>query len=287
VIAARGNTMPRLSIVIVSFNSLKDLEACLRSITQSEQHVDYEVVVVDNASSDGTVAYVRERWPGVHLIEAGGNLGFARANNIGIRQTFGELVLLLNPDTIVPPRALGALVEALDGHPEVAIVGPRIVDSNGRAELSFGPMISPLAELRQKMLVAGHERGIWPITLFVERATRRTRLVDWVTGACLLARRADVEAVGLMDERFFLYTEDVDLCASVRARGRRVMFTAEVEVIHRRGTSGATAPTATQAAYRRSQLAFYRKHHPAWAPVLEAYLKVRGKSSDTPNIPKA
>jgi GT2 family glycosyltransferase len=97
-----------------------------------------------------------------------------------------------------------------------------------------------------------------------------------VSGACLLARRADLEAVGLFDERFFLYVEDVDLCASFRARGRPVWFIADAEIVHLRGRSASTAPGATHAAYRRSQLAFYRKHHPMWAPILALYLKARG-----------
>lgn len=277
--------MPRLSIVIVTFNSLRDLEACLQSITQAEQRIDYEIVIVDNASSDGTAEYVRNRWPGVRLIEAGENAGFARANNIGIRQTFGELVLLLNPDTIVPPRSLGALAAALDRRPDAAVIGPRIVDGEGRAELSFGEMLTPWSELRQKLLVRGHARRLWPVTTMVERMTRRSGRVGWVSGACLMIRRADLEAVGLLDERFFMYEEDVDLCASVSARGRAVLFTADVEIVHRRGRSAASAPAETARAYQRSHVAFYRKHHPALAPLLEAYLKIRGRSPDTPNIP--
>ena len=277
--------MPKLSIIIVSFNSRNELDACLGSITQSRQRIDYEIVVVDNASSDGTAAYVRTRWPGVHLIDAGGNLGFAKANNLGIRETFGELVLLLNPDTIVPPGALDGLAAELERRPDVAIVGPRIVDGEGRAELSFGRMISPLAELRQKLLVRGSRREVAPVRAVVERMTRRTREVDWVSGACLLVRRAELEAAGLLDERFFMYAEDVDLCASIRARGHKVLFAANVQVVHLRGRSVASARGATERAYRRSQIAFYEKHHPSWARVLKAYLKIRGGTSDTPDIP--
>jgi N-acetylglucosaminyl-diphospho-decaprenol L-rhamnosyltransferase len=109
--------------------------------------------------------------------------------------------------------------------------------------------------------------------------TRRTHEVDWVSGACLLIRRTDLDAVGLLDERFFLYTEDVDLCAAVRGRGRRVLFDADVEIEHLRGRS---AGATTAVAYRRSQLAFYEKHHPSWVPWLRAYLKIRGELPDNP-----
>jgi N-acetylglucosaminyl-diphospho-decaprenol L-rhamnosyltransferase len=99
--------------------------------------------------------------------------------------------------------------------------------------------------------------------------------VDWVSGACLLVRRADAELAGLLDERYFLYTEDVDFCAAVRARGRRILFTPAAEVVHLRGRSRSTVPGAMNAAYRRSHLAFYEKHHPGWAPILRLYLRLK------------
>jgi N-acetylglucosaminyl-diphospho-decaprenol L-rhamnosyltransferase len=270
--------MPRLSIVVVTYNSRPDLEGCLASLTGTHApRVDHEIVIVDNASSDDTVAYVRGRWPGVRVIEAGANLGFAAGNNVGIRQTSGELVLLLNPDTIADAGAIDMLVATLDAQPHAAIVGPRITDADGRAELSFGRMISPLAEVLQKLLVVGSDRQ-WPVVApLVERMTRRPQAVDWVSGACLLARRQDVEAAGLLDERFFMYTEDVDLCASVRARGRAVLFEPSARIVHLRGRSRASVRPAADTAYRRSQLAFYEKHHPAWTPLLRIYLRGRGK----------
>jgi hypothetical protein len=110
----------------------------------------------------------------------------------------------------------------------------------------------------------------------VAEMTSREHWPDWVSGACLLVRRADAEAVGLFDERYFMYTEDVDFCAAIRARGRRILFTPEVEIVHLRGRSAAAAPEATRAAYRRSHLAFYEKHHPSLAPLLRVYRRLRG-----------
>ena len=264
-------SMPRLSIIIVAYNSTGEIDACLGSLVQHPPSTDHEIVVVDNASTDGTAAAVRSRWREVRVIDAGANVGFARANNLGIQQTFGSLILLLNPDTSVPAGSLDMLVAALDARHDAAVVGPRLIDANGRVELSFGRMLSPLAELRQKFLAA-----------YAESITRKPREVHWVSGACLLVRRADAEAVGLMDERFFMYAEDVDFCASIRARGRRVLFCPTAEVVHLRGRSRATASAATERAYRRSQLAFYEKHHPGWAPWLRWYLKVRGRLPDNP-----
>lgn len=237
--------------------------------------VSCEIVVVDNASTDGSAEVVRA-FPSVRLIRLPRNAGFSAANNVGIRSTAGDLVLLLNNDTIVPPGAVDRLVTALEGDPGAGIAGPRLVDERGAAELSFGPMISPLGELRQKLLTLLYGRGFWPVRKWVERATRRRQYVDWVSGACLLVRRRAAEAAGLLDERFFLYTEDVDFCATVRTNGWKVLFTPDAEIVHLRGRSRSTAPAEANAAYRRSHLAFYEKHHPRMVPLLKMYLRVKG-----------
>jgi len=222
------------------------------------------VIVVDNGSTDGSADAAR-RVPGVRVIENGANIGFARANNVGIRASSGTVLLLLNSDTVVPPGAIERLQSELERDPSVAVVGPRLVDGNGQAELSFGRMIGPFNELRQKRL--GRSA--------VDALTRTRGYPDWVSGACMLVRRGDAEAVGLFDERFFMYTEDVDFCAAIRARGRKILFAPEIEVVHLRGRSAASAPAETQAAYGRSHIAFYEKHHPLWLPFLRLYLWLR------------
>jgi GT2 family glycosyltransferase len=254
-----------LSIIIVSFNARADLEHCLESLHAAPPVHPHEILLVDNDSHDGSADAAR-RWPGVVVIENAANVGFAAANNVGIRASRGDLLLLLNSDTIVPPAAIDRLIARLTADPDVAAAGPRLVDAHGRAELSFGRMLSPLNEWRQQRLARSRA---------VEVVTRRTRYADWVSGACLLVRRADAEAVGLLDERFFMYTEDVDFCASLRARGRKILFAADVEVVHLRGRSKISAPEATDRAYRRSHVAFYEKHHPMWAPLLKLYLRAR------------
>jgi N-acetylglucosaminyl-diphospho-decaprenol L-rhamnosyltransferase len=254
-----------VSVVIVSFNARSDLERCLESLRTAPPQASHEILVVDNNSTDGSAESARGV-PGVRVFQQAINVGFARANNAGIRTSTGTALLLLNSDTIVPPGAIDRLLAALDAEPDVAIVGPRLVDGSGRAELSFGRMIGPLNEWRQKRAARRAN---------VESLTRQRRYPDWVSGACLLVRRSDAEAVGLLDERYFMYAEDVDFCAAVRARGRRVLFTPEVEIVHQRGRSAAAAPAETRAAYRRSQIAFYEKHHPFWAPLLKLYLKFR------------
>jgi GT2 family glycosyltransferase len=274
---------PRLSIVIVSFNARSDLVRCLESLAAAPPATPHEILVVDNASTDGS-ADAAGRFPSVHLINMPRNAGFAAANNAGIRGSSGELLLLLNSDTIVPPGAVDRLVERLATDATVGIAGPRLVDGEGRAELSFGRMISPFNEARQKLIGRLHEARVGPAVRFVERETRRERFVDWVSGACLLVRRIAAESAGLLDERFFLYTEDVDFCHAVRALGYRVLFTPSAEIVHLRGRSRASAPEASDQAYRRSQVAFYEKHHPMWAPILKLYLRVRGRPREPPTM---
>jgi GT2 family glycosyltransferase len=267
---------PRLAIIIVNFNGAGHLERCLHSLHEHPPVTATEITVVDNASTDDSAEVVRA-WPAVRLLRLPVNVGFSAGNNAGIRATSGELVLLLNNDTVVPAGAIDRLVSRLDADAAAAIAGPRLVDAHGRVERSFGPMISPLGELRQKAITRLHERRFRPVSAWVERLAGRERHVDWVSGACLLVRRFVAEKVGLLDERFFLYTEDVDFCASVRAAGWKVLFTPAAEIVHLRGRSRATAASASNVAYRRSHLAFYEKHHPRWAFLLRAYLRVKGQ----------
>jgi len=255
-----------LSIVIVSFNARADLVNCLLSLKKAPPSRAHEVLVVDNGSTDDSVV-AAQKIPGVRVIEMGRNAGFSAANNAGIRESRGNLLLLLNSDTLVPPGALDTLIARLAATPEAAIAGPRLVDSDGRPELSFGAMISPLNEWRQQ-----RRSREW-----IARETAREHFVDWVSGACLLVYRADAERAGLLDERFFLYTEDVDFCHSVRRLGRKVLFTPAAEITHLRGRSRASQPRPSATAYRQSQLAFYRKHHPWAVPLLKLYLRLKGE----------
>ena len=153
-------TAQLLSIVIVNYNAQKHLENCLESLTSSPPATPHQIIVVDNASADGSVEAIRARWPGITLVEQPSNVGFAAGNNAGIRASAGALILLLNNDTIVPAGAIDALVARLRAHPDAAVAGPRLIDDAGRAELSFCPMISPLNEMRQKMTMRLHGLGV-------------------------------------------------------------------------------------------------------------------------------
>jgi GT2 family glycosyltransferase len=243
-----------LAIIIVTYNSRQEIDACLQSLVGHTAPFPTTITVVDNQSTDGTAAYVREKWSSaVRVLDAGGNVGFARANNLGIRSTDSEYVLLMNPDTEAPPGAIQTLVRGLASHPEAAIAGARLLGPTGFPELSWGPPIGPWNEFKQKIFSGLYHRKVRSIV-----------------------RRADLDAVGLLDERFFMYTEDVDLCVQMKQRGRKILYVAGAEVLHYRGRSAGRNPD-TARLYQTSHLAYYEKHLPFWAPALRAYLKVLGK----------
>jgi N-acetylglucosaminyl-diphospho-decaprenol L-rhamnosyltransferase len=266
-----------LAIVIVTYNSRQEIDACLESLVGHTAPFPTTITVVDNKSPDGTAAHVRGKWAAaVQVIDAGSNAGFSRGNNIGIRATDSEYVLLMNPDTVAPPGAIQTLVRGLASHPEAAIAGARLLGPTGFPELSWGPPLGPWNELRQKVFSALYHRKVRSIVRKVDKLSRQAREVAWVSGACMVIRRADLEAVGLLDERFFMYTEDVDLCLQMTKRGRTILYVAGAEVLHYRGRSAGRNPE-TDRMYRRSQIAYYEKHLPWWAPLLRTYLKARGK----------
>ena len=263
-------------IVLISWNARADLERCLHSLIEAPPERPHTIAVVDNASRDGSADMVAQAFPAVRLIRSAENLGFARANNLAIRETPGDPVLLLNPDTIVPPGAIDRLADHLARHADAAAAGPRLVDGGGQPEISFGRLPSPFREGVRKTLSRLHARRVQPFTRWVDRQTRRPQEVDWVSGAALLVRRQAAEQAGLLDEHYQLYWEDIDFCAALRARGWRILFTPDAEITHLRGRSAAAAPAAAvRRAYRSAQLRFYAKHRPLWVRPLRLYQRLR------------
>jgi GT2 family glycosyltransferase len=263
-------------VVIVNYNTKADLLRCLTSLVEPKPSMLARVIVVDNGSTDGSVDAVRAAFPLVEIVALGRNAGFAAANNVAIRAATAPLVLLLNSDTVVTAAALDTLVERLETTGATA-AGPRIVDGDGYPEISFGSMLSPLAEMRQQRLVKLATQRDEASQQAIGKLLSEEREVDWVTGACLLVRRDAAVTAGLLDERYFLYEEDVDFCAALRARGGRILFTPKAQIVHLRGRSRMQDPGAARAHYDRSHLAFYEKHLPFWAPLLRRWLRLRGR----------
>jgi N-acetylglucosaminyl-diphospho-decaprenol L-rhamnosyltransferase len=264
-----GGGPARVAVVVVSFEAREPLLATLDGLAAVKTPL--EVAVVDNASRDGSADAVRGRHPRALVLANADNLGFARACNQGLRATGAPLVLFLNPDAEVRPGAVEALAGLLEARPEVGAVGPRTRFADGAIQVSTGPDLTLRTEGAQRRLVRGVARRDARALARAEALHSREHEPAWVSGACLMVRRAAADAVGGFDERFFLYEEDADLCRRLRARGWRVVFTPAAEVCHRLGASMARAPRRSRLEYHRSHLLYYRKHN---GPIERALLRL-------------
>jgi GT2 family glycosyltransferase len=266
---------PEVSVVVVSYETRDDLRACLDSLA-AHGGPAVETIVVDNASTDGSADMVASDFPAVRLVRSARNEGFGAACNRGAAVAGAPCLLFLNSDALVTPGAVAALARVLDQQPDVAIVGPRTLNEDGTAQVSFGPALTPLAEWRQRRLVRAVARRDPDALRIAHERALRAQSPDWVSGACLMIRRRAFDAVSGFDEGFFLYEEDVDLCARVRALGGGVRFEPGATVVHRLGRSMARLPERARAEYDRSHLRYYQKHNGVLATLLlRASLAVR------------
>jgi GT2 family glycosyltransferase len=257
---------PRVSTVVVSFNTREHLLRCLASLESVV--LPLEVIVVDNASGDGSVEAVAERFPATRLVPNPDNAGFARASNQGLALARAPLVLLLNSDAEVRPGAVETMAALLDARPEIGAVGPRTLGTDGSVQVSFGPPLTLLNEWKQRRLVQGVRAGDPAARGRAAALAALEHEPAWLSASCLLARREALAAVGGFDESFFLYEEDVDLCRRLRQAGWALVFTPEAEVVHHLGRSMEQAPDRARLEYHRSHLLYYRKHNGRLATTL-------------------
>jgi GT2 family glycosyltransferase len=253
----------KLSIVIVSWNIKDLLKECLQSIRASLGDFELEVYVVDNNSQDGTVEMMRQDFPKVKLIANDNNLGFARANNQALKQATGDYILLLNPDTKLFPDTLAKASNWLIGRPEVGIMGIRLLN----ADASLQPSVRRFPKFWPILLMLLKIPKILPNLKSINRylATDfdyvREQEVDQVMGAFMLTKREVLDKVGLLDERFFIWFEEVDWCKRIKAAGYKVFYTPVAEAIHYGGKSFAQEKVATkQWNFFRSALKYFLKH---------------------------
>lgn len=259
---------PELTVIIVGHNSRVHLERCLASLEREGKSKEAEVILVDNHSSDGTQALVKQSFPWVSLIENKENVGYARANNQGIQSSRANFILFLNPDTAIPKGALSLLLQELKKRPERAAIAPRLVREDGVFQVSFGRKPDFFGEAIQKLLLNPYSRLKLKFSI-------RPREVGWLSGACLLVRRSALEEAGFFDENFFLYFEDIDLCVRLRKNGYRLVFDPRVLVLHLGQASTSAQRLLSRIEYRRSQIYFYKKHNSRLSLfLLKIYLKV-------------
>jgi GT2 family glycosyltransferase len=264
---------PRVAVVMVTYNAREDALRALRSVRaatpapNSKEELHIEILLVDNASSDGTVEAVRAQHPTVQIIANAENIGFGRANNQALAHVSAPYVLLLNPDAELQAGALEALVAVLDERPQVAWVGPQTRNSDATPQISFGPRLTLGNEWRQRGLVAGVRARAPRALAAAELLTTTEHEPDWVSASCALTRIEALRAAGGFDERFFLYEEDVDLCLRLRAAGWRILHFPKAVVVHHLGRSMASVPGLARIEYQRSHVRYYVKHL-AWPQVL-------------------
>lgn len=251
--------------VIVAWNSGEWLGRCHRSLQAGHSNAAFQVILVDNASSDGSPQRLARDFSAVELIINEQNGGFARACNQGIRRARGRYVLLLNPDVIVGEGALDAMVAFMDDHPEVGILGPRLLNPDGSRQHScrLFPTYSAALFNRTSLLTRFFPRNRFSRRYLQSgRNPNQVEEVDWVSGACMLVRREAIKDVGLLDEAFFLHCEDVDWCKRMWAKGWKVVYFPKAEMTHRIGHSTSQAPFRTVIEQNKSIWRYYKKYFP-------------------------
>ncbi len=256
---AEAREAPLVSVIIVAYRSQELLRACLTSLRSFAPRAPMLVHVVDNDSGDGTPEMVEREFPEVDVLRAGGNLGFSAANNLAIRRTAGKYVLVLNPDTRLLPGALEHLVRLMEERPEIGMCGPRLVREDGSLDhagkRSFPSVLSAL----------GHFTGVGRRAAGGKLAAYRAPAVeggrvDAVNGAFMLIRRAALDEVGLFDEGYWMYMEDLDLCYRFARAGWITWYEPAVEVVHvKAGTTGPSRSARLDYAFHYGMHRFYRK----------------------------
>lgn len=260
-----------LSVLVVTYRSRDHILACLKSIAADRGALETEVLVLDNASDDGTADLVRREAPGVRVIETGGNLGYAKAVNRGLAASSGHAVLVLNPDCVVQPGALAVLVAWLEAHPRSAVSAPQIRNPDGTVEWSARSYPTALTFLFNRYSLLTR---VWPGNPWSRRYLlsdwdhASPRSVDWVSGAAMCVRREAVTQVGGMDEEFFMFNEDVDWCRRFTLAGWSVDYVPQAQVVHAIGASKGHVSERVILERHRGMIHYFRKHHPSH-PLLE------------------
>lgn len=255
----------RLSISIVNYNAKEYLEQCLRSVLASGCRLPMEIIVVDNHSQDASAQMVREEFPAVTLIQNTRNEGFIKANNKGLRASRGKYVLSLNNDTVVRPGALDTLVDFLESHPESGACGPKVLNPDGSLQRQCRrgfptPMSAIYYFLRLHKLFPGNRK--FGHYLMAHLDPDQVGEVDSLSGACMLVRRDVMDRVGLMDESFTMYGDDLDWCYRIKKAGWKIHYVPQAVILHHGGLGGSRAlPYRNIWEFHRSMAIFHEKHY--------------------------
>ncbi|MBI4727161.1 glycosyltransferase family 2 protein [candidate division TA06 bacterium] len=257
------NNKTDISLIIVNRNVGVLLSRCIDSI-KAAGDISYEVIVVDNASSDGSQARLAQKYPEVKLIVNSQNLGFAAACNIGIKAATGKYPVLLNPDTLVEPGCLKKLFDFMEANPKAGIAGPKALNSDGSLQPTCRAIPGYLNIIfsRKSPITA-----IWPGNPGASRymlqglPEDKPSQVPALAGVCLILRREMLEQTGFLDERYFMYLEDIDICLTASQKGWSVFYIPQARIIHHWGKSSEQEKTMMDEEHRKSMYLFFEKHH--------------------------
>jgi len=268
-----------LSIVIVNWNVCDLLQRCLWSLSGAEAYsapeFTSEVIVVDCASSDGSVEIVRREFPWVRLIASGENLGYARGNNQGVAGAGGRYLLILNPDTEIVGDSLVMMIRYLEEHPAVGVVGPQLCNPDGTLQPSrrrFPTLATAFCEstLLQQWFPSNRFARRYYLD---DRPADTTQAVDWLVGAALMIRRETWRQVGPLDEDFFMYFEELDWCRRCRMAGWEIHYLPAAQIIHHEGKSSEQVVAARTIRFQRSKIHYFRKYYgKGWGWIVRLFL---------------
>ncbi len=251
-----------LSVVIINWNTKELLLNCIRSIKDTTHKISYEIIVVDNGSHDGSQLAIKEQFPEVRLIENNQNLGFARANNIGISTSRGRYVCLVNSDVLVMDMCMDSMFEYLESNPSIAVLGPRLLNS----DLTLQPSCKQLPTIWNNLCMALGLSSLFKRIRFFNGEHlsyfdhRKIMQMQALSGAFLMVRKLAIEKVGLLDEDFFIYGEEIDWCVRFRNRGYKIVFYPNAQAIHFGAGSSSKEPMRFYKELIISKLKFYKKH---------------------------
>jgi N-acetylglucosaminyl-diphospho-decaprenol L-rhamnosyltransferase len=257
--------MMDLSIIIVSWNVKELLKKCLRSILTQTQNISYEIIVIDNASIDGTADMIKREFPEVKLVINDRNLGFAAANNQGIKLAQGEILILLNPDTEIVDNALSEMVGYLKKHLKIGILGPKLLNS----DKTLQPSIRRFPNLLDQLLILTKLPNFFPKLIAKYTAQdldyQKSQVVEQVMGAALMTRREVINKIGNLDENFKLWFNEIDWCLRSIKTGWQNHYLAQAEIIHYKGQSFSQLQAIKkQYEWNKNLLYYFAKHKPRW-----------------------
>jgi len=265
-----------LSIITVNWKVKDLLEKCLRSVYEQTKDISFEVFVVDNDSRDGSVEMVREKFPQVLLTASKDNLGFAKGNNVAAKDAKGRYILLLNPDTEILDNAIGKMVKFMDNHPGCGIAGCKLLNP----DLTLQPSVRRFPTFLSQALILLKLHHLFPHSapmrhyLAEDFDYTKTQPADQVMGAFFMIRKKVIEKIGLLDEKFWIWFEEVDYCKRTKEAGFKILYTPEAKIIHYYGQSFKQVYNVKkQKDFNKSLTYYFKKHQPLWQRILIGILK--------------